>query len=438
MFFKQHFEETPDRFDRSVYARIDSFEEGEGDDVLALLDCISSDWVDEYGESFGSLATKLERDERDPDSALSIIATDFAPLKKRGFSEEEGNWYRLELDVPESSSWQVDQYYSLFSEPNERGVISAERVDASMQSLLDNLAGWGGALPSAEDDIVRALMRSDDVDSVAIYDVGQGAATALLRNGLPVLYFDLGGSAIGNWRSFPPALRNFCFTQDPPVVLSHWDWDHWSSAVRDASNAIDNRVWVLPLQDAAGALGAVHARFLAMLNGRARQVLWWGPNLSQINIQGLHTTIFKATGNKTNRNESGLSLVVDRKGGPNERVLLPADASFVNLPSALSHRFHQIMVPHHGGKTDLTNLPTHLVKTRGHAIYSYGAGNIFLHPRADTVKAHRLGWKKNAHTAIRDERGLGHIGVDLSGRSTSYPSPRCNSDYCQLGIRTWL
>lgn len=438
MFFKQHIERTPDRFDRSVYARIDSLEEGEGDDVLALLDCISSDWVDEYGEKFGSLATNLERDERDPDSALSIIATDFAPLKKRGFSEGEGNWYRLELDIPESSSWQADQYYSLFSEPTERGVISAERVNPSMQSLLDNLAGWGDAVPSAEDDIVKALTRSDDIDSVAVYDVGQGAATALLRDGLPVLYFDLGGSAIGNWRSFPPALKNFCFTQDPPVVLSHWDWDHWSSAVRDASNAIDNRVWVLPLQDAAGALGAVHARFLAMLNGRARHLLWWGSSLSQINLQGLHSTIVKATGSKTNRNESGLALVVDRKGGPNERVLLPGDASFVNLPSVVGHQFHQIMVPHHGGKTNLANLPTHLVKTRGHAVYSYGAGNIFLHPRADTVKAHRLRWKKNAHTAIRDERGLGHLGIDLSGRSNRSPNLPCGSMHCQLGIKNWV
>ena len=53
MFFKQYIDEAPDRFDRSVYARIDSLEVGEGDDVLALLDCIASDWVDEYGENFG-------------------------------------------------------------------------------------------------------------------------------------------------------------------------------------------------------------------------------------------------------------------------------------------------------------------------------------------------------------------------------------------------
>jgi hypothetical protein len=438
MFFKNVPGEAPDAFHRSVYARIDSLEEGDGDDVIALLDCIETNWIDEFGENYGPLARGQEQDDSRLDNSLSIITTDFAPFKKRGFSEAERNWYRIDLGFPDASEWRVEQYFGLFSEPSERGVIGIEQVGLELQRQLDFLAGWGDARPSQERDIVSALDRQGDIDSIAIYDVGQGAATALLSSGLPVMYFDLGGSAIGNWRSFPVRLNQFCFTQDPPVVLSHWDWDHWSSAVRDPGNAIDDRVWILPLQSAAGALGAVHARFLAMLNGRARQVLWWDPNLTQVFLPNLHTTIMRATGPQSSRNESGLAIVVDRKGGPNERVLLPGDASFANLPVKGGDKFHHIMVPHHGGKTQLSVLPDHIIKTRGHVIYSYGAGNIFLHPRADTVKAHRPKWKKNAHTAIRDEMGLGHLGIDLSGRSKRFQSPRCGSVHCQLGIRHWI
>jgi hypothetical protein len=59
----------------------------------------------------------------------------------------------------------------------------------------------------------------------------RGSANAVLDlNGVPCMYADLGGGVIGHATSFPADFKRLCLT--PTIVLSHWDWDHWSSAGR--------------------------------------------------------------------------------------------------------------------------------------------------------------------------------------------------------------
>ena len=127
----------------------------------------------------------------------------------------------------------AEQFHNLFQDPTERGVIDVRPAASSESAMLKRLAGWQDVEGAAPTDIEEVISRTEPVDAVAVYDVGQGAATALLSRGVPTLYFDFGGSALGNWRSFPEPLNQFCMTANPPVVLSHWDWDHWSSALRD-------------------------------------------------------------------------------------------------------------------------------------------------------------------------------------------------------------
>src|SRR5579871_3626379 len=66
----------------------------------------------------------------------------------------------------------------------------------------------------------------------AVYDVGQGNCNAILGGNHfthhPILYFDMGGGVLNNAHTYPNALGSLCGFMHPPVVLSHWDWDHWS------------------------------------------------------------------------------------------------------------------------------------------------------------------------------------------------------------------
>lgn len=433
MFFKyepgEFFEEPPPR---PVYARVDQIEPvDDADDApsLVLLDCIDADWLDDNTYRGSHLA---DAGFEEADRWVSVIAVSSDRLD--GGAKDGGElaeWYRLELGEPDGGTV-AEQFHNLFQDPTERGVIDVRPVTPGESEMLSALAGWRGIEETPRPDIEKLLDRIEPVDAVAIYDVGQGAATALLSCGVPRLYFDFGGSAIGNWRSFPESLQRFCMTANPLMVLSHWDWDHWSSALRDLRAL--QRPWILPVQDGAGDLGAVHARFLAMLTANGADIHWWHDGTPDIVSPLTGVTIFQARGPRKSRNESGLALWVAQDG---RTVLLPGDASLeFACPGASSLGY--LMVPHHGGKSRLRTVPSPSDRRRSYLVYSYGIGNSYLHPLPRTVRTLRRSWKKNAHTALRDGSGLGHVGINLVARNQPSKLPPCGHCMCQLGIRQWL
>jgi beta-lactamase superfamily II metal-dependent hydrolase len=429
MFFKYSPGEIPETYrPRSVFARIDSLEPGDAaaeEPPTVLLDCIDAQWLAEDAHRDTPL---WMIEEEDADRRISIIEISGDQFGIYRDQEVEGDWWHLELD----DSGQGDpalQYFNLFSDPTPRGVVSRRKLNPDEQALVEAAAGWRGIAPSPPDSLVVALRGVQDPDGVAIYDVGQGSCNALLRDGVPILYFDFGGSAIGNWRSFPLHLKNFCFTYQPPIVLSHWDWDHWSSALRDLRAL--QATWILPIQSQARSLGAVHARFIAMLRRNRATLLWCDQQTPCLPTSGFEICFCNGPG--TNRNESGLALTLGH--GP-IRVLLPADASPGNALHCGCEVDH-LVVPHHGGRTDLSGLPNPTNVKSSHLIYSYGVGNIFLHPLTDMRRRIRKTWKKNIHTALRDRTGFGHVGIDLAGRYAKKPQPPCGGA-CQLSITQWI
>lgn len=422
---------------RPVYARVDQIEpldDAERGPFMVLLDCVEAEWLEEISRHIDHLS---DEELGEADHRISVIAISSEHLK--GVEAEHDDypeWFHLELGRPDEGPV-VEQFHNLFQDPTERGIINARPVTAKQAATLKRLAGWHDIKASASSDIEKALAIQCPVDGVAIYDVGQGAATALLSCGVPILYFDVGGSTLGNWRSFPTPLQQFCTTRQPPIVLSHWDWDHWSSALRDSQLLKDCR-WILPLQSRAGDLGAVHARFLAMLKARRSEIYWWDYTIPSI-TSSVGFTVFRASGPVKNRNESGLALRIQRN---NRTALLPGDSSLSSVcrsPSNLDY----LMVPHHGGRTSLGSIPTPNDRFKSHLIYSYGVANMYQHPLPKTVRAFRESWKKNAHTALRNCGGLGHVGIDLSKRFLiSSPCESeyklCNSKRCHLGIWQWI
>lgn len=435
MFFKFHTEsegtETPPP--RPVYAKIDQVEDSVNPELATvMLDCVDSGHIDssEFSEPLHSLEDNFV------DDWLSIISIELGRMKELGVEEvSSSRWYKIELEAPEYGPY-AEQFFNLFQDPTPRGVISITEVSDAVKKKLDWLAGWNGIEASSPERIAKALYIGDTVDAVGIYDVGQGACAALIRNELPALYLDFGGSALGNWRSFPSPLKRFCFSAKPPIVLSHWDWDHWSSALRD--NESLSQTWILPVQSAAGPLGGVHARFIAQLNAHGGTLLWWSSTLDEVLVGTTGFSVTRAGGPPSNRNESGLAIKGGTLPGPDAiEVLLPADASLRYLDVA-DKSIHRLMVPHHGGHSDWATEPKPYKKTTSAIIYSYGVASTYLHPLDPTVHILRRNWKKNFHTALRDESGLGHVGISLNQRARRTNSTPCGGYACQLCIRQWL
>ena len=98
-----------------------------------------------------------------------------------------------------------------------------------------------------------------NAEYLAVYDVGQGNANALLNEYLiPEMYFD----PVRLFMVIKNSTQNlvFCFTNNPAIILSHWDADHWAgtyATMVGKTYPAMNRTWIAPLQK----VGAIQLAF---------------------------------------------------------------------------------------------------------------------------------------------------------------------------------
>lgn len=422
----EHFEgEIPSR----VYALIDRRVGGR-----VLLEVVDADWTDRvvppdiglrgWGERLAAEA---------PIGVLDISARSLRHWRPVSLPHGEeptarpgrpGRWIEIEL----GGGNDIGLFYSsLFGPPRPVPIAAMRRAPEAIAARLDRAFSLNDYVVD-EATIAQALAAfQTPLEWVGVYDVGQGSANGLCDGqGVPRGYFDLGGGILANRGTFPPALIGFCTTAAPPVVLSHWDWDHWSSGARFAP--LSTLPWVVPNQQ----LGAVHATFAAGV----RQLLVWPSGLTQLTIG--QVTIVKCTGN--GRNHSGLAM---RVAGPlgEPPILLTGDARYPAIPGGMG-QFTSVVVPHHGADMRNANTPTNLNLSASRTAYSYGMGNSFKHPRSVTYQQHhRQGWPQIAivgmagvdrHTIHRGASGLGHIGLNWSGTGP-LPMLPCGGA-CALGL----
>jgi hypothetical protein len=401
---------------RRAYARLDRFDpDGAGGGRVAY-DCIDADWFDEVGREVRWLGdpSVAEIGER-----ISIVEEE---QDSEWAGELEGVWFELDFETGDS---EVEQYLNLFAEPLLRSMSAREAPPGKTDELTAKTGFSEEIRDASEGDIALLLGSLPTPGPAAVYDVGQGSSNAVLRDGIPVLYFDVGGGATSNTKTYPVPLRRFCVTEDPPVVLSHWDWDHWSSAYRDR-RLLDLR-WIVPRQ--SGRMGAVHTRLLGDLHSRGRLLVWPG-HLTSISVRGL--VLEQCTGSPGDRNNSGLALVLEGKvDGKDARMLFPGDAGYDNVRSA-GGDFTSIVIPHHGGRTPTTQILMSDGLGVGRLVLSYGGGNAYWHPFPDVGRDHRrAGWKRRLHTALRDEQGLGHVHLYWDEADPA-AAPPCHGQHCDL------
>lgn len=291
------------------------------------------------------------------------------------------------------------------------------RVSRSLRQLV-SLDG----LQDATQDTIEALLNhkiyKQEDNYLAVYNVGHGAWPAVLANSLqPAIYFDLGGGCGINARTYPVNIQP-CFTLNPPVMISHWDMDHWISGDRHQSAQQLPRI--VPRQ----AFGPSHMRFAQRLQSHCSLNIW--PN----NLTSLITPFCEIhkIPNASNRNNSGLVFVA--KVGPHNdkvNVLCSGDAKYVKLLHLISSlRLGGLIATHHGGLYR-GDIPPQASITSNYIAYSYGQRNSYGYPNRQTVNKHQ-----NAGLTTRRDSINGNQTIPILG--TLPGMPLCSGDRCSLTI----
>ncbi|MCW2858269.1 MAG: hypothetical protein JWR52_3884, partial [Marmoricola sp.] len=224
-------------------------------------------------------------------------------------------------------------------------------------------------------DILEWRVGSEAQVFVAVYDVGQGSASAIVdSNEHPRVFFDMGKPISVFNHTRPLNIPKFFSCDEEkmsdghpawshaPIVLSHWDYDHWAGVLKSAwvktdkrghkyakltliDGALD-RYWIATNQEHL-ELAPTHMELIRQLlktvNGTSGQTAlqYWPSNLPY--LQFSHGVIVRAkpdekaeTSISSRRNNSGLLMLITPTaasiGLTPVGLLLQGDARYESIP----------------------------------------------------------------------------------------------------------
>jgi hypothetical protein len=340
---------------------------------------------------------------------------------------DDNRWFQIDLD--ENGEFELDVYPNLFLDSIPTAYTSFQAVTRNTATKLNNAVSTSFQGDATRQDVSDLLSELDDLSYLVVYDVGQGTAIGLCHHDGSVLaYVDIGGGVTWNKGTFPPSLQQFCFTKDPPIILSHWHSDHYSSALLDTRALSLN--WIAPRQ----SLGAAGAGFLSQILSAGGSIYFLPNTVSAVHCPRL--LIERCTGGGLNH--SGLSITVYQHANQgDEAILLPGDAKFSTIPSCVGGTsLFSLVASHHGGKCS-GSVPIHNGNQNGKIVYSYGSGNGYSHPNPTQIHRYeQAGWttQRRKRTPDRGVDGLGHIYLGWDN-PTNLPSVPCGEQQCQLSPR---
>lgn len=340
----------------------------------------------------------------------------------------------------------------------ELSITEIRRVDRDQARRLDALVDMPGGKEANHDVLSRLFQdvdRAAEVPDVVVVDVGQGALAAVCARGggdQPLLFVDLGWPTNSN-RAGQPSCRPDVTGLRTPVVLTHWDWDHWGLALNtikwagtpkhcviDWNVAALERPWVVPgvgKKWGGVKLSPMHWRFALVLARKGNLYRWPSPNFVVSNSRLMVTPV--SGGRPGNRNNHGLVVVVADQlngRGPRRAILLPGDADYSCLPFLKrgwtpAYTFSGLAASHHGGKVTAAKIPT--AASPAWLAISVGKGNRYKHPAEQAQHGYiEKGWTWQAPTshrsgAIAQACVHGNILLTTASERTQWPG---DSSFC--------
>lgn len=380
------------------------------------LECAGADWVDQvhYKES-----SQFWRG-----IPLSVIA--LGTSEWRSFipaDAEPGTiaWFEIEVSSAALNEGNARQFNQLLDPGIDVYVrFTSFKGLGSNASPLDT-RHWikqDPTSPSLENVIPAIEANALATAGVAVFDVGQGACQALMamceEHLRPVLYIDVGGGVMQNLSTFPKQFNGFGF--DAPIILSHWDWDHWSSVSRFPQLLKSD--WIAPLPPEK----PIQQALAWILQGLSRLTLWTPGMLPTYGAESFK--LERCTGKTTN--DSGIAVILFGGAAGEKSCLLPGDAGYSYIPSVKpgNTRFSLLSISHHGGRLHSATIP--LPERDAVAACSVGSGNSYKHPFWETVQAHCVsGWPIPVSTGHFGRRPS-HVFLPWDGQlQVVPPCPHC-------------
>lgn len=376
------------RYYAFVEAVVDALEGNNYSRGAILLDCVDAQQFSE------------DRPSHPVDLAYVRIVTTAAVLTHRYGLEDspkEGDWFVIETDASVSGplAWILSAANDYQGPPISTRLASLAPLPSDIAEFESRqLEGFSLGPLRHDASILMAFCQSraaDDSDAaearlafasaglsrlqVRVVDVGQASCNAIhpVRNAnSPVLaFFDVGGPIYWNRASFTnrAALKRMQVDPSCFVMLSHWDFDHYSLAYHELPQLRECR-WFAPKQQ----VGPNAKRFQLLLGERLGFL-----NSPTVGLSG-GAILHKGQGSATDRNGSGYVLRVDR---PREPIILTGDVSYSLIPPAAIADVTALTIPHHAGPDPATP-PT----IGGRAVASYGVPNSYRHPCSKVVSSH--------------------------------------------------
>jgi hypothetical protein len=261
-----------------------------------------------------------------------------------------------------------------------------------------------------------ALAKLPALEYLIGLDVGQGTAIGLADVTQDIhLYFDLGGGVYRNAKTRPNPLM-FCWRINAPIVLSHWDSDHWAGEIADPQ--AQRRTWIAPRQ----SMTKKHIAFANRILRGGGSLLIWGstPSSVSVTVGGAQTLeLRRCTGPSSLRNGSGIAAVVEHLPS-GDQWLLTGDAGYHEV-GPLPTSPVAIVVPHHGADMGTSSVPPARPAAYARLFYSFGPGNRHgrnpgvQHPTTAAVSAH-VGWHHG--TWVGTAPGHSLAGIDVLASAT--------------------
>lgn len=398
-------------FPRRAFARLDDIEPiapRDDDDLTFVFDAVDADWEGfaaggDFDLNAPSTGQRVEAqwrrrfagggDDDGPDIYEKVPVYRIEVCLPRGhrwfasLPRTEEPWVVLQLTDQETDT-PVEVYGGLFAPPTGAFLHAAPQPNAPSAALnaIFDMKTWPDAAPAQ---LASALQARCDLEALVCFDIGQGLASALVcRCGMPIYYFDVGCGSGRNAPTAPPRV-DFCTCDTPPIILSHWDTDHWAGAKKQP--ALHARTWIVPRQTISTThtlLGndILKAKGSILVVGHGAPPITWSGSAQDYDLR-------RCTG--TGRNGSGLALVVtDHK--TNRAWVLTGDAGYDLLAQPRPPDIAAMVAPHHGADMGPSSLPfSRSPQTYARLMYSFGPDNAHgpskppvRHPVAAAVSAH--------------------------------------------------